>query len=394
MRYSAPVNLNARTPTTSRRRLSAVLAALMGLAAFVQAPAARAGVVVDSNDLVEFEYQQTGASEEEAVRLACIRAVQATVGRVLHSEYALQGRDLLDPYIQKNWARFTASHYVLERRIERDGFGARIRVQTWPRAVERDLRDKKFLYLPKAVPTAIVMLSESMDGVAGTGDLARRRVVADIGAFGGTVAQQNGAPVGAAVDPTSDPAAFQLARQAASRAGAEILVAGRAETTKVEQRQIYYDTIHTYQTMVHLSVVRVDDGAALATVDVIERASDKDEAKASAASVATAVQAAVGDAMATSKDRLALSAGDNTRFSVLFTDVTANETELLIRHLESKLGAGTRANVRTFYGNTAVVNVDTERAYAALERAVLDYRGFDLRIEDHRGRRVVVSVKH
>ncbi len=130
---------------------SQVRACIAGLAiAFVAAlpGASRAGVAIDTNDILTMEYQQTGANEEEAVRLACIRAVKATVGRLLFSDFKLQAGDLLDPYIQKNYQKFVASFYVLERRTDRTGFGTRIRVQTFPEVLARDLREKRFLILP------------------------------------------------------------------------------------------------------------------------------------------------------------------------------------------------------------------------------------------------------
>jgi hypothetical protein len=38
--------------------------------------------------------------------------------------------------------------------------------------------------------------------------------------------------------------------------------------------------------------------------------------------------------------------------------------------------------------------VDTDRAYAALERALIDFKQFDLRVSDHQGKRITVDVQH
>lgn len=355
---------------------------------------ANAGLAVETHDVLEFEYQQVGANEEEAVRLACLRAVNATVGRILFSDYSLQARDLLEPYIQKNWQKYTASYHVLERRFDRTGYGCRIRVQTYPEVLTRDLREKRFLYLPRPNPYHYVYLAETLEGQFASTDLGRRAAIAALRAEGANVTEAGSALPPDNVYALESVPLFGAARQAATRLGAEIIVTGRADTRKISEEQIFYDVIHTYETRVHLDMIRVDDGTLLGTVDEVERASGTGAEDALAESVRAAVEGAVTDLANRTRGIWPKQALDAGKFSLMFTDVTPEETEALMAYLESRLSFGSSAWLKTYYGGVAVVNIDTLRAYAALERAILDYKAFDLRIDDRRGKRITVSVKH
>lgn len=374
--------------------ISLLAPALCIVALLGSTPPAAASLAVETHDVLEFEYQQTGATEEEAVRLACIRAVNATVGRILFSDFSLQARDRLDPYLQKHWQKFVASYYVLERRFDRTGFGCRIRVLTYPEILTRDLRSKKFLYLPRPNPYHYVYLSETLEGQPANSDLGRRTAMATLREEGANVTEQ-----GSALPPDNtyimeSAAAFNAGRQAATRLGAEIILTGRAETTKVGEERIFYDLIHTYETVVHLDMIRVDDGTLLGSIDAMERASDTNADEARNESIRAAVADAVTDLTARTRAVWPRQVLDRGKFSLMFTDVTPEETEALMEYIRSQLSYGTRVWLKTWYGNVAVVNVDTPRAWSVLERALQDFKAFDLRIESRRGKRITVSVKH
>src|SRR5690606_30867113 len=121
-RWSTAISLNSKV-------MVALLGLQLALGSASMQESARAELTVETHDLLEFKYQMVGASEEEAIRQACLRAVHATVGRVLFSDYTLQAEDLLTAYISKNWQQYVASYYVLERRADREGFGVLVRVQ-------------------------------------------------------------------------------------------------------------------------------------------------------------------------------------------------------------------------------------------------------------------------
>lgn len=355
---------------------------------------ARAGVNVDTNDLLTLEYQQVGANEEEAVRLACIRAVHATLGRLLFSDYALQARDLLEPYLQKNWARYVASSYVLERRFERDGFGARIRVQTFPEVLHRDLVQKRFLYQPRMEPYHYVFMAQTLNNSYVALETGRRTVIERLLTEGFKVYEAGIQVPPNTADIMSDPALFAAAREASQRIGSEIIVAGRADTARVSEAQVLYATILTYETRVQLYMIRADDGTLIGSSDSVERASDADTAIARDDSIRSAVDSAVERLLANTMGIWRATVLERAAYSLMFTDVTPEEIETLSRHLHSRLGSGTKTRLRSFYGGVAVLSVETERAYAALERALNDFHEFDLRVTDHQGRRITVDVHH
>jgi len=354
---------------------------------------AHAEVTVETHDVLEFTYQQVGATEEEAIRQACIRGVHATIGRVLFSDYSLQAEDLLTPYIAKNWQKFVASYYVLERRVDRGGFGVLIRVQTYPEVVHRDLREKKFLYKPEPNPRYAVFISEAVNGMPTPISNARLASLNTLSEDGLKV-QNAVVPVpGYRVD-LEDQAGAAAARAAAIQAGAERLLLGSADTHRVGDEEVLLDKLVTYETNIKLMLIRVNDGRVLGQVDRAVRYSGKTEDEAAAG----VTQKAVGDATrelihnATGvRDREVL---DKTAFSVMFTDLTQDEVQTVSKYLTTTLNYGTKVFLKSWHGNVAVMNIDTERQYAALERAIIDFKQFDLRITDRQGHRITVDVQH
>lgn len=354
---------------------------------------ARAELTVETHDLLEFKYQQVGVTEEEAIRMACIRAVHATIGRVLFSDYSLQAEDLLTPYIAKNWQQFVASYYVLERRADRAGFGVYIRVQTWPEKVHRDLREKKFLYKPSVNPSYAVFISETVNNLPTPISNARLASVELLKEEGLRV-QDAVVPVpGYRVD-LSDTAGASAARAAAIQAGAERLLLGSADTRRVGQEKVLLDDLVTYETHIQLALLRVNDGRILGQFDRTVRYSGKTEAEAASGVTRKAVGDAASQMIHSStgiRDREVL---DKTKFSVMFTDLTQDEVELISRHLTNTLSYGSKVFLKSWHGNVAILNIDTERDYSALERAIINFKAFDLRITDRQGSRITVDVQH
>lgn len=371
--------------------IRAALPALCLLAVAVRP--APAGVAVETNDLLTMEYQQTGANEEEAVRLACIRGVKATVGRLLFSDYKLQAADLLEPYIQKNYQKFVASYYVLERRADRNGFGVRIRVQTFPEVMARDLREKRFLVVAQGSPYHYVFLQESIDGAAATVPTGRRAVIDAILRQGGKVYESGVDSPRNDTNAMASPALFNAAREAATRIGADIVVTGEITCTKVDSKDILYDNLTTYETVANIGFIHASDGERMGSNRVVQRASDKDATAARDQSIIAAVEAAVAKGYEDTRAEWRKHHQDANQFELLLSNVLPTELHNISRHLEQNLGHGSKVTMRTYYGNVATVGIRTPRQYAALQRAVQDFRELDLRITDRRGKRITVEVR-
>lgn len=356
--------------------------------------ASHAGIAAESHEILTMEYQQVGTTEEEAVRLACIRAVKASIGRLLFSDYSLQARDLLEPYIQLNWQKYVASTYVLERRADRDGFGTRIRVQTFPEVLFKDLREKKFLYLPQNEPRHIVFLAEVSNGEVATVGTGRDAVIATLEAAGARTLQESVPGVPSNLSVLSSPASLSAAREAATRQGAEIIVAGIASTNTVKSEEVFYDSFVTVETALKIAFIRTDDGVILGESEIVQRASEAEEAVARETSIRQAAERTVARIQPKVAADWQIKDRGKARFELLLTHLMPDEVGLVERHLETHLSRGTKAELVSHYGDVAVIALSTPRDYSALQRAVLDFKAFDLRITDRQGRRVTVDVKH
>jgi hypothetical protein len=377
------------------RPLSWGLAVALGTAVLSGLPTpqpAPAALAAQPTELIEFEYQQVGASEEEAVRLAAIRAVRATVVKCVHSDYSLQAVDRLEPYIQQNWPQFTASTYVLERRASQEGFAVKVRVITKPRALFEDLKNSRFLHIPNRNPAHFVFLSEQIDGNAGSG-LGRVSLAKALSDAGFRVLDDGIAQPSPASDVSSDPALMAAAREAATRLGADIIFTGRAETRNTAKGEVYYDNLITYETRITIQQIRVSDGTALGSRTIAERASFKDGEVAMSESIRLAVKAAAEDLGTAGRDLYERTVLDQVPASLLLTNVTPGELEMIARYIETSLGAGTQTYIKVFYGNAAVLNVDTAKPYYELERAIQSFRAPSLRIVERLGKRITVTTQ-
>lgn len=377
----------------NRTLIAAILGAQMAVGVVAYESPVRAELAVETHDLLEFTYQQVGATEEEAIRQACLRAVHATVGRVLFSDYSLQAEDLLTPYIAKNWQQFVASTYVLERRIDRGGFGVRVRVQTFPEKVHRDLREKKFLYKAQPNPHYAVFISETVNTLPTPISNARLAALKQLSEDGLKV-QDAVVPMPGYRVELADTSSVGAARAAAIQAGAEMLLLGSADTNRISQEDVLLDNMITYETALSLVLLRVNDGRVLGKVERTVRHSGTTEDEAAAGVTEKALANATRELVAGASAIREREVLNKTAYSLMFTDLTQDEVKGVSRYLESTLSYGTKAWLKSWHGNVAILNIDTERAYAAVERAIISFDQFDLRITDRQGRRITVDVQH
>jgi len=353
-----------------------------------------AAVAVESPDYLTFEYQQVGANEEEAVRLAGIRAVKATVGHILFSEYALQGRDLLEPYLQKNWPKFVASSYVLERRASRDGFGVRVRIQTMPEVLARDLREKRFLYLPEPNPPFFIYAAEVVDGQPTSSSLTRDLITEKLRAKNAKVLDATNICPNPLSDVFACAPVFESARIAALRLGARVMVAARSTSNQVGESPILYETMISYETRLKLQFIRTDDGSLLAEDEVVARAADKEKSTALRDAIKNAVEQATERFGSQIQIYWNNTVREKAPHQLLFTDLNLEELAAVTSYLEATLGHGTKAYVRNYYGNAAVVALNSPRDFSAIERALQEFKPFQLRVTNRAGNRVTVACIH
>jgi ethanolamine utilization microcompartment shell protein EutS len=370
--------------------LSCAIALSIGVTCVSGPQVAEAALAAQPTELLEFEYQQIGASEEEAVRLAALRAVRATVVRAVHNDFNLQAIDRLEPYLQQNWPKYTASTYVLERRAGREGFAVRVRVTTKPRLLFDDLRSLRFLHLPNRNPAHFVFLEEVVEGQPGDG-LGRISLAKSLEQAGFRVLTEGIAQPDPGTDVARDPRLMAAAREAATRLGADIIFTGRADTRNTARGEVFFDELHTFETRITIQQIRVADGTALGTRTIAERATFRDPQIARNESIRLASMAAAEDLGTAGRELFEKAALDQVNSSILLTNVTAGELEMIARHLEISLAGGTQSFVKIFYGNAAILNLATTSPQADIERAIQGFRAPSLRIVERLGRRLTVT---
>ena len=359
-----------------------------GLGAVAQA------VAVEPNDLMQCEYRESASTEQEALANAGMRGVRAAVGRLLCSEYGLQARELLMPYIDANWQKYVSSSMVLDRRVDRDGVGVFCRVLVTPEKLMRDLREKKFLYKPTAVPATMVFLYETMDGQPVDSAKARDLAGKSVLAAGGRVATPEVVGLSQGEFVLRDNATAMKALETASRAGAEVVLTGIVQTAKVKEETVLFDPMSTYETTVTLAVFRKDDLAVTGKADFVERATDKNADVAANKALELALNRAASQVTADTLKEWNAHYGNGANFMVLLTFADQSQTAQFQRHLETELGRGTRAYLKSWYGNTAVFSMVTPCSASDVEKAINSCSIGSMRITDRIGKRITVEPRY
>ena len=375
----------------SVRTLSAMMAAVVFSGVFV--PKAYA-VAVEPNDLMQCEYRESASTEQEALKNAGLRGVRAAVGRLLCSEYGLQARELLSPYLDANWEKFVSSSLVLDRRVDRDGTGVFVRVLVTPEKLMRDLREKKYLYQPAPIPPVMVFLYQVIEGKAIESDAAREMVAKAIMDTGGRVVTPEVPGLSQNEFALKDGGTAAKALETASRAGAEVVVTAAVQTAKVSEQTTLFDPMTTYETTVTMVAFRKDDGNVTGKAEVVERSVDKEPSVAQKKSMELALRRASSSVMSDTLAEWKANYGTGGAYMVLLTYADRNQTAQFQRHIEMTLGQGTRAYLKSWFGDTAVFSIATSCSQEDIEKAIKNCTMGNLRITDKNGKRITVEPRY
>lgn len=369
----------------------------IGMLAFAMASGmstTASGVAVEPNDIMQCEYRESASTEADALAAAGRRGVNAAIGRLLCSEYGLQARELLAPYVGENWEKFVTSKLVLDKRVDRDGIGVFARILIVPEKLMRDLREKKFLYKPAAVPPMMLFVYQSIDGTKVDASDARKIAEKGMLAAGGRVVEPKVPGLSQDDFALRDTGVAAQALETASRAGAEVVVTAIMETTKVGASEVLFDNITTYETRVSMVAFRKDDGAVTGKAEFVERASDKSAEVASAKSIELALANCSASVAADTIAEWKYNFGNAADYQLLVTYVNREQTAQFQRHIEGELGRGTRAYLKCWYGDVAVFCVKSPCGYDDVEKAILNCKIGDMRITDRNGKRITVEPRY
>ncbi|MCX8035606.1 MAG: hypothetical protein N3D11_00855 [Candidatus Sumerlaeia bacterium] len=342
----------------TRGILSAImLAAVALLAATGSFAQSKAKAGVNAEHLRRFETDIFGPSVEAAVKQAALHAVRSAVGEFYCSDEMLLGRALLERYLDKSYERFIASTAILSKRESQGMTYMRVSVVVDVKALEDDLRQKRFFYKPLRRPIFYVTLSETVDGAPTSGEPVTRGAIHD--ALSHLLIRYEPRVIysqAANIDLTQDARQMIEAREAAERAGSEVLLTGSAELRRTEQKKINFDDYTFYSCRLTLTLVRVDDGKVLGSgsYEAIAGNVNGDTAKRVAADRAAAK--ILESLIPGFSERWEKTMTDLVDLQVMVTGVNEQQANVIEDRLATRL-PGAEVYRRSFFEDVVVFNL-------------------------------------
>lgn len=184
------------------------------------------------------------------------------------------------------------------------------------------------------------------------------------------------------------------ALETASRAGAEVVVTAAVQTAKISEETVLFDPMTTYETTVTMVAFRKDDGNVTGKAEVVERSTDKEPNVAQNKSLELALTRASSSVIADTLAEWKANYGNAGAYMVLLTYADRNQTSQFQRHIEMTLGRGTRAYLKSWFGDTAVFSVATPCSQDDIEKAIGSCTIGNLHITDRNGKRITVEPRY
>jgi hypothetical protein len=332
-------------------------AGLVALAIGVSAVRADAFVMEPlDHGLVAVTMTRSGENEDVVKQDASLEAVRACVGRIFWGPDLLIAEDLLSSYLQKNHAQFVNAIEVLDTDFLAGRPQLTLRVFVNNRALQTDLRQKRFVIKPRPRPFFKVFLAEKLGNQFATYTTGQEALTAalqdrNLQPFEGVIDRP---PTN--IDVVADPILLNDALVACERNDIEILISGTSSTTRDNVREMYYDTYYFYTTLMDVALVRVDTGEVLARSEARGTASHIDEQRAIELSIRRAAGRITND-LADYYDRVwGPMVLNRAEYTLLLTGIT-DETLSLIRNALEGFSREANVYLRQRYDRTAVLNV-------------------------------------
>lgn len=282
-------------------RIAALVAsiALAVSIAFAASIAVAAEAPAPPEDLMRIRYELTGASEEEVLKDAEMRAIRSAIGRVYFTDYMLRARSLLEPYIERYRDKFVARRKVWTSEIRGGKRFMDVEIIVDAKKLYDDLQEKRFVYRPAIRPVFFVFLSETFDG-ADVEDRAGRKHLLDvintreyrylwkdhpvrandpsIPASEKTEAEMRA--ISAFQDPWAKEKGLEEACREAQRNEVEVFVAGTIETKTSLEKKLNFDDFVYVESRCLLRLVRSDTGQVLVTAETTVSGAHRDPQQA------------------------------------------------------------------------------------------------------------------
>jgi hypothetical protein len=221
-------------------------------------------------NIISYEYDLTGPTEDKVLEQAMVRALKSAAGRLYFENYFLLGLDLLEPYLLRTGSQFIARTVILDQRIlAEDRVAMKLRLSVNLDTLYQDLNEKKFIAQPNLRPVISVHLQEIFNGTTTPTMGGRERIenILERNLF--QISSMKMAPASLGVDLSTDPVGLKTARLAAQRNNIDIIVTGALAVRSIRDEKILFDDYSFKESEITLKVYRVDTG------DLIDQFSDR-----------------------------------------------------------------------------------------------------------------------
>ena len=309
-------------------------------------------------DLVKIYQVRQGSDKEQIIQSASIDAVQQCVGRIYLSKNLIMARSLLEKYIERHYKTFVYSVETISTNYIGDEIKLEMYMYINYQELIRDLQEKRFLYTPRYKPYFSVFIDETLNGQSASTLIAQEEVLSVFRDRAVRTPETGLMYPPSNVDLTAEPELLAAAMREAHKAAVELLISGFSKTEKIKEEQLYYDYFFFYQSLIHLSLIRADTGEILYEVEYKSMAYDTDEQTAIKNSVIRAARDAANDIIDyyyETWDKIFLNAAD---YQLMISGIQQEGLDI-IKHKLQLLNPETEIYVRSYYNNTAVLNIIT-----------------------------------
>jgi len=297
-----------------------------------------------------------GDTAEAVLKAAGVQALTSTASRAYFGDHILIGRDLLVPYLTNYGDQFIVSRVPSHRRLTNDGkVQMDVRVAVDAESLRLDLEEKHFIAKPKVRPIVAVVLEETVDGTKTEDGRGRKILEEALRAMELRVESERMGPYSLASNAFESFESIREARDEAQRGEIEVIITGKLEVTSGGSREILYDEFSFYDSIVTLTMIRVDTG------EVLAKATERFAAPALAGEQALdrafsglmprAAQAIASDLL-TDWTNTVLDSGD---YRLMVTGVTQEELEGVFNLLKT-FSPESEVFVKSYFGEVAVIN--------------------------------------
>lgn len=310
---------------------------------------------IDKN-LVKINLTIRGQDEQSLIESASINAVQKCIGRLYASKYLIMARPLLENYLARYYSKFIYSVETVNKRHIGDDVEMELNIYVLFDELAKDLKEKRFLYIPRYKPYFAVFIEEKLDGQPASELIAHEQVKNVLKDRAVRLLETAIMYPPSNVDITKEPELLSSALKEAQKNGIELIISGDSQTRLVKKQQLYYDAFYFYENSLTLKLIRADTGEILFEKSHIQLAYDTDEQQAIKNCIIFSTQVvanALIDYYTEIWDKLFL---NNVDYQILISGINKEHLKLLTKGIKS-LHPQAEVYIRAFYKNTVVLNL-------------------------------------